>query len=125
MRITGNGTVAIGTSTPSTAYKLYIKGDNYDGINSDTTNGLGIIGHSQTGQGIQGISSGAGYGVEGESMTGVGVRGISGSNVGVYGSSGGTYAGYFKWQRLHQRHDRFWFRCAPKAERGEPGIRFA
>lgn len=112
MRVKGNGTVGIGTTTPNSAWKLYVdsgasvtgggaiyastdNGNAYGISGSNFSNGVGIDGFTVNGTGVHGRGSLAGWGVFGESNSGYGVYGLSNSGYGVLGSSTSNYAGYF------------------------------
>jgi hypothetical protein len=74
---------------------VYAFSSSADGVSANSTNGRGITAHSVNSLGIY-SSSDHSYGVWGQSTNQFGVIGEdAGSGVGVYGSSGTGYAGYF------------------------------
>jgi hypothetical protein len=77
MFISDQGSVGIGTITPSS--KLHVVGT-----------GTGVLGESSTNAGVVG-SSGSNYGVIGTANNGHGVRGASNSGFGVYAESSSGY----------------------------------
>jgi hypothetical protein len=96
---TAAGFVGIGTTSP--AVKLHVIGATTAASKNpviggdNTSSGIGVIGHSKTGDGVLGESAGAGNGVKGKSLSGPGVYGSSTSGIGVWGQSSGGKAGQF------------------------------
>jgi hypothetical protein len=104
MRITSDGNVGIGVTSPSAKLSLYSESGNglrsfspsyigvegespsYIGVHGSSSSGYGVIGESSSGTGVTGLSS-SGYGVIGESSSGTGVTGSSSSGIGVHASS--------------------------------------
>ncbi len=96
---TAAGFVGIGTTTPTV--KLHVIGATTAASKNpviggdNTSSGIGVIGHSKTGDGVLGESAGGGNGVKGKSLSGPGVYGSSTSGIGVWGQSSGGKAGQF------------------------------
>jgi hypothetical protein len=63
------------------------------GINDSSNYGIGVLGVSPNGFGVEGLNTNGGYGVYGLSPNGFGVYGLS-SDVGVFGNSSNGYGVY-------------------------------
>jgi hypothetical protein len=80
----GNGIGVRGESGTYVGVAGY--GNSYVGVLGNGSS-AGVRGEAPTGNGVLGIASGSGDGVQGRSGSGSGVRGISTSGVGIYGTS--------------------------------------
>lgn len=87
MRITGNGNVGIGTTTPISKLHVNENSGNTNVYVTNTGGGNGIYSESISGNGI---------GVQASALNGAGILGTSFNSYGIHGFSNNGIAGYFQ-----------------------------